>query len=471
MNEQPSREFADVPCLGCSCLCDDLTVRVEGHAVAQLDPACPLAERWFAVPADDAFPTSLLRGQPTEFEECVAAAAAILRRARWPLVFGLADTNWEAQRAAVALADRLGAVIDTPTSSTHGPTLFSFPDVGESTCTLGEVRERADFVLFWNIDPTATHPRFVERYLPRDPAALRVVVAEESHARKGALLPPRVREGGSRSETGEGCPDAAEKPTPGLRPPSPKGRGVSSHDCGLAAEQRLTIRPGSSFTCFWTLRAILRGLPLKAKQVERQTGVRLSDWQALVERMVSSHYGTILTGDGRHGPLPHLASDALGALVRELNARARFVTMALRSTRAGLSADQVLTWQTGYPFAVSLAQGYPQFGPGEFSAAAVLGRGEADAALIVGPAALDVLPAKAVAHLAQIPHIVLAGNESPLVQRADVAFRTARPGVGTAGRVHRLDDVPLPLRSVVETSLPSDAAVLAALEQALAASA
>ena len=44
-----------------------------------------------------------------------------------------------------------------------------------------------------------------------------------------------------------------------------------------------------------------------------------------------------------------------------------------RATSRG--ADNVLTWQTGYPFAVSLARGYPRFGPGEYTATDVLGRG------------------------------------------------------------------------------------------------
>ena len=46
-------------------------------------------------------------------------------------------------------------------------------------------------------------------------------------------------------------------------------------------------------------------------------------------------------------------------------------------------AENVLTWQTGYPWAVNLARGYPRFNPGEYSTVQILDRGEPDAALII----------------------------------------------------------------------------------------
>ena len=60
-----------------------------------------------------------------------------------------------------------------------------------------------------------------------------------------------------------------------------------------------------------------------------------------------------------------------------MNAHARFVCVPLGGPGNATGADNVLTWQTGYPFAVNLARGYPRFGPGEYTAMDVLGRGEA----------------------------------------------------------------------------------------------
>ena len=44
---------------------------------------------------------------------------------------------------------------------------MALQQVGESTCTLGEVRNRADLVIVWGSDPVVTHPRHLERYLPK----------------------------------------------------------------------------------------------------------------------------------------------------------------------------------------------------------------------------------------------------------------------------------------------------------------
>ncbi len=43
----------------------------------------------------------------------------------------------------------------------------------------------------------------------------------------------------------------------------------------------------------------------------------------------------------------------------------------------------VLAWQTGYPFSVNFARGYPRYNPGEFSAQDMLERGDVDLCLFV----------------------------------------------------------------------------------------
>src|SRR6202035_5358119 len=71
--------------------------------------------------------------------------------------------------AAVSLAEQIGATIDTTASLCHAPSVMAMQDVGEVSCTLGEVRNRADLVIFWGANPVESHPRHFERYslLPR----------------------------------------------------------------------------------------------------------------------------------------------------------------------------------------------------------------------------------------------------------------------------------------------------------------
>lgn len=88
------------------------------------------------------------------------------------LVFGLSRSSTDGQRAVCELADQLGGIVDTTASLGHGPSILAFQSAGESTSTLGEVRHRADLVIYWGCDPVLSHPRHMERIV--DTAGLAV---------------------------------------------------------------------------------------------------------------------------------------------------------------------------------------------------------------------------------------------------------------------------------------------------------
>jgi len=52
----------------------------------------------------------------------------------------------------------------TAPRSVHGPSLIAIEDVGITTCTLGEVKNRADCIIFWGCNPAHVHPRHMSRY-------------------------------------------------------------------------------------------------------------------------------------------------------------------------------------------------------------------------------------------------------------------------------------------------------------------
>ena len=130
-----------------------------------------------------------------------------------------------------------------------------------------------------------------------------------------------------------------------------------------------------------------------------------------------------------------------------MNAHTRFVCKPMRGHGNVTGADNVVTWRTGYPFGVNLARGYPRFNPGEYTTADTLGRGEADAALIIASDPMSNFTQAAREHLARIPSIVLDPKDTPTTRAATVVFHTATYGINTAGTVYRMDDVPIPLAS------------------------
>ncbi len=155
---------SDVVCVFCPCFCDDVELQVEGDRIIGATHACHLGrQRFLAIGSEDG-PACLVDGRPASLEEGVERAASLLAGARCPVIFGLAETTCEAQRAAVSLGDRVGACVDSVIAERHAASAMALQSVGEVTCTLGEIRHRADLVIFWGADPISTHPRLLERY-------------------------------------------------------------------------------------------------------------------------------------------------------------------------------------------------------------------------------------------------------------------------------------------------------------------
>ena len=177
--------------------------------------------------------------------------------------------------------------------------------------------------------------------------------------------------------------------------------------------------------------------------------------------MKSCRYGVAFMGMGlTMAPARQLNVAELFTLVAELNEFAKFSVMPMRGHGNVTGADQVLTWTSGYPFAVSFARGYPQFSPGEFTAVDMLARRAADAAVIIASDPGAHFPAAAAAHLRAHPD----DRPGPRAERrgvhARVLFPTAAYGVDAAGTAYRMDNVPIPLKRVISTGRPTDEEVL-----------
>ena len=149
--------------------------------------------------------------------------------------------------------------------------------------------------------------------------------------------------------------------------------------------------------------------------------------------------------------------------MRDLSRDRHAVTLALRGDGNARGAEDVLAWQTGFPAAVSFARGHPRAGPGELSAAALLERGEVDAALVVASDPLEHLSPAAAARLRELPAVVVDARATATSQAARVAFATAADGIEVPGTVHRMDGVPVPLRAPLTGERPAVEDVLAAI--------
>ena len=410
-------------CTFCGCVCDDmiLTVDDDEKRITKAKNACVLGRAWFAEHKIDDRPVALIDGKEVTLDEAVEEAAQVMTNARFPITYGLSDTTCEAQRQAVAITDMVNGTIDTTTSVCHGPSGLAFQGVGESTASLGEVKNRADLVIYWGGNPAESHPRHFTRYAVTP---------------KGMYIP-----NGKKDRTVV-LVDVRKTPSTPV------------------ANIFLQLKPGKDFEVLWALRALVKGRKIDAS-IEDETGIPLEALEDLVERMKSCRFGVLFFGMGltmTRGR--HFNSGALLALATDLNEYTHFVAKPVRGHGNVTGADNVVSWQTGYPFGVNFSLGYPRFNPGEFTTVDTLGRGEADAAMFIASDPASNFPKGCIEHMKKIPVISLDTKETVTSKLAHVAFTTSTYGINTGGTVYRMDDVPITLRPAFESPYPDDESIL-----------
>jgi formylmethanofuran dehydrogenase subunit B len=411
----------DVVCPFCGCLCDDLEVTVEEGEITGTRNTCAISRSKFMNHGENRLEGPVVDGKAVSLEKAVEVAAEILADARRPLVYGLSSTECEAIGKAVELAEITGGVVDNTSSVCHGPTILALQQVGESKTTLGEVKNRADLIIFWGSNPTEAHLRHIIRY---------------SAMPKGLYIP-------------EGR----------------KSRYIVAVDVretrmARVADQFLKIEPGGDFELLLALRAAVRGSEVQADGV---AGISNEEIIELAKRMKGAKMGIVFFGlgltqsDGRH-----MNIDAAVGLVAELNHYTKFLLTPMRGHYNVAGANSVTTWQTGYPYGVDFARGYPRYNPGEYTAVDLLDKGEADAAIIIASDPGATFPADSVRNMAKIPVITLDQKVTPTTMLSRVVIPVATTGVEAEGTAYRMDGVPLRLKKVVDPhdGVRSDAEVV-----------
>src|SRR5208283_2034385 len=111
---------------------------------------------------------AFIEGKPASLEDAAAAAARLLARSGQPLIAGL-GADIEGARAAIALAEPLGGVIEHMHSTALMRDLDCLRETGVMLTTPGEARVRADVLLLVGDALWETWPALNERLL-RPPA-------------------------------------------------------------------------------------------------------------------------------------------------------------------------------------------------------------------------------------------------------------------------------------------------------------
>src|SRR6185312_6978247 len=306
-------EIGPVTCAGCALLCDDVVLERSGDNL-RLQPRCDLGAAWFSDRVRRAgAPAATIEGRPADLDAALIRAAELLRGARRPLVHGFDEATSDDARAAVALADRLGALVATDGLRGTWPGAPAVPLRGASTATLGEIRDRSGVVVIWREDPETTHPRLLDRLgfgadrVTRLDAERTLVVVDDR--------------------------DTATARRADLHPRWPRRRDLEA----------LT-----------GLHLLRRKRPVRVDDLESELSGLLDRIDA-VPHVAFVHGAGLSAGDGGQRRLL-----ALHDLVRELSHGRHVVTLALPAAAGTRTAQEVLAWQTGYSENIDLASGHPE---------------------------------------------------------------------------------------------------------------
>lgn len=405
-----------VCCPFCGLLCDDLTIALnDGHA--QIESAgCTRAAKLFVVPRQG---QAQVAGQAVDLAAAYRAAAAILTRSQHPLMGGLA-CDVTGHRAALALAEKVGGVVDHMNGQAQFRNWLPFQDSGWMTTTLSEVRNRADLIVLAGTD-TARFPRFFERCLTPESQF------GDLHRQIIAL---------------------------GTTLPLIPGRAT---DTDLA----IPIQNERLGELFAALRARLAGHRLDAPDI---AGVPLAQIDALLDALHAARYGVLVWNAAELDfPNADLVIQAMVNLIKDLNQTTRWSGLPLGGNDGDTSATQVCTWQAGYPLRTTFEASGPHYEPVLYATDALLESGDVDAMVWISAFDPERTPPAT-----NCPTIVLGRADMTFTRPPDVFIPVAVPGVQHTGFLHRMDAVvALPLSAPDPADLPSVAQALVAIQQKL----
>ncbi|MEN8259861.1 MAG: formylmethanofuran dehydrogenase subunit B [Pseudomonadota bacterium] len=418
-----SGTWDEVPSPFCGIGTDDIKIQVDGTTLKVLENGCAVNTPGFETAITDKSPR--VNGHLTDLADAAAKAAQILRNTSQPLVGGCA-TDVNGMRAALSLADRIGAVVDQMNFTVARRNFLVLQDSGWVNTTLAEVKNRCDLLLVVGTDLEPLFPRFFERYIWNTES----MFIGDTSTRAVVFL---------------------GKAPSGSAANSPDGR----------APQVLPCPDEDLPEVVAVLRALSKGALVRASSVG---GIGLSELQMLAEKLKEARYSVVTWAAGAlNFSQAELTVQALSEMIKDLNKHTRCSGLPLAGKEGDLTANQVCGWQTGYPARISFSRGYPEYDPYLYATDALIGNGEIDALLWVSAFNVTAVPPSA-----DIPTVVVGRSGMRLDKEPDVFIPVGTPGIDHAGHAYRTDNVvAIRLKKLRDCGLPSVAEVLSAIEQAL----
>lgn len=402
-------------CPFCGTLCDDIKVVMDGNNIVDTLNACAIGNEKFKSAQDGHRIMHPMEREdnstqftPVSIDYAVEKAAQILANAKRPLFYGWSSTSCEAQEIGNELAEVCGGVTDNTASVCHGPSVMAIQTVGAPCCTLGEVKNRADLIIYWGCNPIHAHPRHMSRYTtyPRG-----FFTERGFKDRTVVVVDPR--------------------PT----------------DSAKQANIFVQVEQGKDYEVLDALRTVTRGEDIP----DVVGGVKKEQIKELAELAKSKKFGLLFFGMGvTQTTGKHRNIDMAISWVADMNKYTKFSLIAMRGHYNVSGSGQVMSWQSGFPFAMDFSRGYPRYNPGETAANDILQRHECDAAMVIASDPGAHFPVSSMKYYATIPTICIDPHYTPTTGISKLVIPSAIVGVEVEGTAYRMDNVPIRCRKVAE---------------------
>ncbi len=393
-------------CTGCGCLCDDIQAEVDGGHLGQIENACAKGAAYLqAVFNPERRPQSSIQGQSCSPEAAIDEAARLLSKAKRRLIFGLDNSTLEAQAQAIELARKLGAVLDDASSFSYGPLIERILKKELPTCSLSEVKDKTDLLLYWGANPTATHPRHLSKY---------TYYAYADFNPAGWY--PKVT-----------LSSIDVRPT----------------ELTAMSQPAFRIKPGDD-------RELISGLLGESPAVTGQA-------RQLSELVKKSRFCVMFCGLG----LVHSLNGDISSFIRMVqllsqSIQVAVVPMIIETNMVGFS--QSLYKQASYVNQVSFA-GSVSHGR-QFSFPEQVYSRTPDCILVVGSDPFSALPQSLLGKLQGVDVICLDHFSTLTTEAADIVIPTAVPGVEASGNVVRMDGDSIALARPIKNGYPTEEEIL-----------
>lgn len=400
-------------CTGCSLLCEDIDVVLDKGRIKEIRNACRRGAARFRGCKNRLTPS--VNKKQTDIDTAIKKAADILKNVKSPMLFGWSNSTCEAQVKGIELAKKLNAAIDDTSSFCQGLLIERALQKKFRTCSLEDVRNKADVLVYWGSDAQDSQPRHLSRFsvFPRGESRQR------GYEEDRLAIAIDVRE----SNTAKIC----------------KGHFY-----------RIPLRGDREF-----ILALMDALSGKVPKYDAKRMLELAGF------LKKAEFGVIFAGIG----LTYSIKDDIDILVSLADMLPNFHIMPMVGHYNMRGFNEALFKETGFVNRVKF-EGKPVY-DNKYAIVEALKAKSIDALLVVGSDPLSSLPRSVTSHLASIPVICIDPCVTLTSKIADVTIPAAVSGIEYGGSAVRMDGKVIEMSKIIENTYLSDVEIMTRLMEGL----